>query len=435
MKNWYPVILVSITIVMFSVIYVQWIWVRTAYELERKEVNVSFYTFLNARQDELIHQLIKQKEQRPPSKQVTYDYLQKEEATYKKFLDSLLLQTNIGVVPYEFSISTTSALSGEMNIPLIKSLHFDTRLKEQQSTLIEKILFANHTKDIFEYQEGGRQVYTIQLLYHTPVFWLLNRIKSIVLGSMSMILLAIITFVIYWVSLVRQKHFDKVKNDFFNGMTHELNTPIAVIQLATQYLAQVKKRKDPLIVETSEVILHETQRMSNIVRNVLASAKLQKDQFLLNKEIVNVVEVFKEAIDVYHFHLKKIDYKVTEKYINDPHIIGDSFHLMHVFSNLVDNSIKYRNKSRPLELDIKIYDDYEHCIVEFKDNGVGMNEEEIKRIFNPFFRVGSTKDVAKGFGLGLSYVKDVIQLHNGSIEIDSKIGEGTFFKIVFRLDK
>lgn len=247
----------------------------------------------------------------------------------------------------------------------------------------------------------------------------------------SIVLLLVIVFFAYTLFVIlKQKRLSEIQKDFINNMTHEFKTPIATIAVSAEVL------KDPAIVHQPErlfnyttIIENENKRLKQHVERVLQMAKLDKEDIELKKESVNLHEVIEEVAEGMRVPLQEKQGKLellleagTSKLQADKH------HLTNVIYNLVDNAIKYCKES-PL-ITIRTKEEAKGIGLEITDNGIGIKEENKKRIFQKFYRVptGNVHDV-KGFGLGLHYVKQIVEAHRGRITLESEVGKGCTFKV------
>ncbi|HYC86103.1 MAG TPA: HAMP domain-containing sensor histidine kinase [Chryseosolibacter sp.] len=249
----------------------------------------------------------------------------------------------------------------------------------------------------------------------------------------SFVLLIVIVFFSYTLFVIlKQKRLSEIQKDFINNMTHEFKTPISTIAVSTEVL------KDPNIVRQPERLLNyttiiekENNRLKQQVERVLQMARLDKEDIGLKKEVVDIHQVVQDAV-------KNISHALRDKNGNislnlqaaNSLFEADRLHLTNVFQNLFDNAIKYCNVEPQIEVRTRNLNG--HILVEVADNGIGISSENQKRIFQKFYRVstGNVHDV-KGFGLGLSYVKTIVEAHKGTIRVDSSLGKGSVFTIAF----
>lgn len=230
--------------------------------------------------------------------------------------------------------------------------------------------------------------------------------------------------------IFRQKKVSEMKNDFINNMTHEFKTPIATISLATDSLVSDKVIYEPDKVKRfAKIITQENQRMLNQVEKVLQMALIDRQDFNIQLEEIHLHDLIENAIDFIGLQVEKRGGEIHKELRAERDLIeGDSTHLSNIFHNLLDNANKYSPESP--EITVKTKNVSNGVQVKISDRGMGMSAEAKKQIFEKFYRVhtGNVHDV-KGFGLGLSYVKVVITAHNGSIDVESKLGEGSTFKL------
>lgn len=287
---------------------------------------------------------------------------------------------------------------------------------------------------LFESNEGISR-YKLYVDFPEERSYLLSTISQILLLSAFFIFIIMIAFGIALYQLLEQKKISEIKTDFINNMTHEFKTPIATINLALDAI------KNPKIINDSEkvnryigMIRDENRRMNTQVENVLRISKLEKNQLTLTQENVDVHDIIDEAIT--HLHLVVDDrkgYIKTHFSAKKSVIKGDYFHLINVFMNMLDNAIKYSIDSP--KVDVYSENEGKYLIIKVVDQGMGMSKNVQKHIFDKFYREqkGNVHDI-KGHGLGLSYVKKMIELHQGKITVDSEKDKGSTFTVKLPLN-
>ena len=261
---------------------------------------------------------------------------------------------------------------------------------------------------------------------------------SFVVPSMVFTFLLLITFIITIVIIFRQKKLSEMKNDFINNMTHEIKTPISTISLASQML------KDPA-VSTSEkmlnhitgVIKHETERLQFQVEKILQMSMFERQKAVLKLREVDVNELIRGVVHTFSLKVEKNNGRI-ESYLeaDQAEVFVDEMHVTNVIFNLMDNAVKYKKLEGELVLKVRTWNASDKLLISIEDNGIGIKRENVKNIFDKFYRVhtGNRHDV-KGFGLGLSYVKKIIEDHHGTIKVESDLGVGTKFIIALPLLK
>lgn len=251
----------------------------------------------------------------------------------------------------------------------------------------------------------------------------------------SGVLLIVIVFFGYTLFIIlKQKRLSEIQKDFINNMTHEFKTPISTIAVSTEVL------KDPAITQHPERLLNyttiiekENARLRQQVERVLQVAQMDKEDIGLRKEKVDVHSVIEEAIRNTSGALREKQGSISCALTATHHAVeADRMHLTNVLYNLIDNAIKYCAGAPHIV--IRTLDSGKNLLLEVQDNGIGISPENQKRVFQKFFRVptGNVHDV-KGFGIGLNYVKTIIESHKGSVRLQSVLGNGSVFKIVLPL--
>jgi two-component system phosphate regulon sensor histidine kinase PhoR len=279
-----------------------------------------------------------------------------------------------------------------------------------------------------------KKVFTLYIL---KLRWSIAKsFTPVLILSMLLILIILGTF-IYSIRVIQnQKKNTRIKTDFINNMTHELKTPIATIGLACEALTDKNIKLD----KSSQnrfltTIKSENVRLGKLVENVLESSVSVKASPELKLEVFNIEEVIKKAIKSIQLSYNTRNGKIKTDFLAQNKIIeADKLHITNVIHNLLDNSLKYSSKS-PL-VTISTRDVIGGLIIRIKDNGIGIAKDNYKRIFEKLFRVptGDLHNV-KGFGLGLSYVKSIIDLHKGKIMVESKLGSGSTFTVNLKSSK
>jgi two-component system phosphate regulon sensor histidine kinase PhoR len=254
-------------------------------------------------------------------------------------------------------------------------------------------------------------------------------------------LLAVIGFILlffgYALTIIfKQKRLSEVKTDFINNMTHELKTPISTIGLSSETLLREDFSKDPERLQRyAGIIYKENKRLENQVERVLNIAKMDKEQIKLNTSIFDIHDLIHEAADIFEFNQNEtggsihLDLQATSTLLK-----ADEVHIGNVIHNLIDNAIKYCDKEPEITIRTKSLGNA--IQLSFEDNGIGIKKENVRMIFDKFYRV-STGNVhnVKGFGLGLYYVKLIIESHQGKISVKSQPGLGTTFTITLPINK
>lgn len=264
--------------------------------------------------------------------------------------------------------------------------------------------------------------------------YILSTIKKTLILAATFILFIILAFATALYQLIKQKQISEIKTDFINNMTHEFKTPIATINLALDAIRNPKIINDQdKILGYAKIIREENKRMHAQVENVLRISKLEKNQIDVSKDIVDIHDILEDAIT--HVELivqNKEGYIKTDFKAIQTDIYGSELHLTNVIVNILDNAIKY-NKNEP-RIDIDTENIGKFIVINIKDQGIGMSKNVQKQVFNKFYREerGNIHNI-KGHGLGLSYVKKIVDIHNGQVEVKSEKGKGSIFSIKFQI--
>ncbi len=265
--------------------------------------------------------------------------------------------------------------------------------------------------------------------------FLLNESGILVIPTIILSALLVGIFIYTILIILRQKKLSMIKNDFINNMTHELKTPISTISLASQMLADGSVANTPKTIEhVSKVINQESKRLSFQVEKVLQMAVFNEGRMKLRLKKLNLNMLTASVVDNFRLRVKSKDGTLESDLKAEPaEIKGDEVHITNVIYNLLDNAVKY-SKGIP-EIEISTETKKEFVIIRIKDKGIGIPKEHLGQIFERFYRVptGNIHNV-KGFGLGLSYVKKIIDTHNGKIKVESVLNKGTTFSLYFPLN-
>ncbi|WP_298614839.1 sensor histidine kinase KdpD [uncultured Odoribacter sp.] len=268
-------------------------------------------------------------------------------------------------------------------------------------------------------------------------------VQPVILENMSWLFLAsgfcifgllFVFIVTIWI-IVRQQKLSVIKNDFINNMTHEFKTPIATISLATSAITKEKVFNDKKqLLHFNAMIKSENERMNKYVERILEQAKMDRHELHLCKEETDMNKLIQEAVGHFMLQVQNAGGKL-ECRLEVAHFMlyVDQVHMQNVISNLLDNAVKY-SLGAP-EIEVYTRKEGEHLIIGVSDKGIGISKEAQRKVFKRFYRVpnGNLHNV-KGFGLGLSYVKSIVELHNGQVRLNSKKGKGTLVEIVFGIE-
>ena len=250
--------------------------------------------------------------------------------------------------------------------------------------------------------------------------------------AMVFTLVLLITFIFTIVVIFRQKRYTEIKNDFINNMTHELKTPISSISLAAQMLNDDTVTKSPaMLSHLGGVINDESKRLRFLVEKVLQMSMFDRKTASFKKKELDLNELLETLASSFSLRVEHTGGHIyTEIEAIDSAIFVDEVHFQNAITNLMDNAVKYRKPEKPLDIYIRTWNEKGHLCFSIRDTGLGIKKENVKKIFDKFYRVhtGNVHDV-KGFGLGLAYVKKIVTLHEGEIKCESELGKGTTFTV------
>lgn len=259
---------------------------------------------------------------------------------------------------------------------------------------------------------------------------------SFMIPSLIFTIILLITFIFTIYSIFRQKKLTEMKNDFINNMTHEFKTPISTISLAAQMLKDSSVAKSSGMLEhITKVINDETKRLRFQVEKVLQMSMFDRQQATLKKKELDANELIAGVISTFALKVERFNGKIdSELEAEDPIVMVDEMHITNVLFNLMDNAVKYKKPDVDLHLTVRTWNESGKLMISIQDNGIGIKKEDVKKIFEKFYRVhtGNLHDV-KGFGLGLAYVKKIIVDHKGTIRAESELNVGTKFIIALPL--
>ena len=348
-----------------------------------------------------------------------------EERIDKKTLEVIIkkvLANNNIEAPYEYAVIK------ENNSGFFKSENFNLSTKPKT---YQKLLFADDVlvNDILE------DKYYL-LLYFNRVNAVFTSLPAIVSTSVILTLIILGIFILTIYIIFKQKKLSEMKNDFINNMTHELKTPISTISLASQMLMDSGLSENEKNYEQiSNIISNESKRLGSHVEKVLQMAIIDKGGLALNYKPTKVHEIINKLIVNANLILRETNGLLQSNLAAGRDVVyADELHLFNVFNNLLDNAMKYTNDHPFIEINTKNING--HIVITIKDNGIGIKKENLNKIFDKFYRVptGNLHDV-KGFGLGLSYVKKIVEQHKGHILVNSETGKGSDFEVYIPLIK
>jgi two-component system phosphate regulon sensor histidine kinase PhoR len=261
-----------------------------------------------------------------------------------------------------------------------------------------------------------------------------NTLGWMIAGALLFTMIILAAFYITVKAWLNQKKLTELTSDFINNMTHELKTPIATISIAANAIQKESVKNNPEQLNYfSSVISEENKRMNTHVENILEAAQFDRNEVKLNRIPVHVHDSIQKTVDSFKLQLEERNGMIQLNLAADKDLINaDSPLFSNLLNNLLDNAIKYAKVDVPPLVKISTHNLKGHIIIEIEDNGIGMSRETQGKIFEKFYRAhtGNIHNV-KGFGLGLSYVKSLVDGHKGKISLESSLGKGSRFKLEF----
>ena len=313
---------------------------------------------------------------------------------------------------------------GVFNAPLQQSLEFYGIELPYQTTIINKAYLTNDQLPPYTCSlcPMGTETHVLNIEFQGKMAYILKEMGLMLLLSILILIFICTVFFLASYHLIKQQRISTRNVEFFNSMAHEIRTPLANIKLAMKLLskseAQLKNNK------YVQVVQRESKQLMKQVESVLHLAKLEDGEYLLNLEMVDVGELLSKVLSEMDLQIKEKEASIS-LLVNGPipQIRADRFHLSNVFRNIIDNALKYA-RERP-QVQIQLNQSTDGVAIHFQDNGVGISKNDQEVIFSKFQRISSGHLLQpKGFGLGLSYVKKIIELHRGAIQLSSEVDKG-----------
>ena len=366
------------------------------------------YVHQRALMDEVIYKMLYTASKLPLEQRIDFEYLDRE-------LQAELLHNGIDL-PYHFIVSTSSG----------REVYRNSDFEADDETFYSQVLFGNAPPS---------KMGVLKIHFPTMNSYIFSSVRFIIPALFFTIVLCV-AFIYTLFVILRQKKVTELKNDFINNMTHEFKTPISTISLASQMLTDGAVTKSPQMLQhITGIINDETKRLRFLVEKVLQISLFDQQKATLKMSELDANDLITGVVNTFALKVEKNGGTIiTQLDATETMIYADEMHITNVIFNLMDNAIKYKRDDEALRLTIHTWNEHDKYYLSIQDNGIGIKKENLKRVFDRFYRVptGNRHDV-KGFGLGLAYVKKVIKDHQGSIHAESELGVGTKFIIVLPL--
>lgn len=436
MKKMFSLIIILVFISLMGIIFFQYVWIKQALQdkefqfkdnVKRVTVNVAnelinqrakMSPFDNRRNADLLFPL----NAFPIT--IAHNFSRQE---IRSLINKEFEKSNIRGVNFEFAITTTSMIGDELQSKNFYAAYNDTvnnlsviyPLDPPSGSLAEGI---------------APQELLVLVVSQKNIVW-----KQMIWMLVAAVIFTCVIFAAFFITikaLLNQKKLSEIKSDFINNMTHEFKTPLATISLAVDAIKNEKVINDRTKMDYfSGIIKDENKRMNKQVETILQAALLDKQEVQLNVKPLHAQDLITDAIKNIQLPLneKNGSLETCFKAANDL-ILADEVHFTNIINNLLDNAVKYSKDN--LKIKVTTLNTGSNLRIKIEDNGIGMNKETLNRVFEKFYRAhtGNLHNV-KGFGLGLSYVKTIVDAHHGKIKADSSPGKGSCFTLDFPLSK
>jgi two-component system phosphate regulon sensor histidine kinase PhoR len=370
-----------------------------------QEVVRNRYVYQKALLDEVVYNILYTASDKPLKERINFKLLDRD-------LNAELMNNGINL-PYHFTVSTTDG----------REVYRCPDYSDEGSEVV-------YTQTLFR-NDPSSKMGVVRIHFPDMDSYIFSGVRFMI-PSLIFTLVLLVTFVFTIVVIFRQKRYTEIKNDFINNMTHELKTPISSISLAAQMLNDESVGKSPQMMKhLGSVINDESKRLRFLVEKVLQMSMFDRKTAAFKKKELDLNELLENTASTFSLRVEHTGGHIyTEIEAVDSAIYVDEVHFTNAITNLLDNAVKYRKPEQPLDLYIKTWNKEDRLFFSIRDTGQGIKKENVKKIFDKFYRVhtGNVHDV-KGFGLGLAYVKKIINLHEGEIKCESDLGKGTTFTV------
>jgi two-component system phosphate regulon sensor histidine kinase PhoR len=409
---------------LFGLIYLQVEWISGAMKLKREQYDSDIYFCLQNIKDSINRRKDKAtigfSFQFQPLSFSNYVPTSSVLSNYqvKDIIRSELRKKNIKQ-PFEYCITN------EVQLPILYSSGYKMEYLDPTKT-------SNNHKTIL----SGENIInneTLNVYIVEPENYFKNHLATLLIFAALFTSIIIAAFVLTIRTMLSQKKLSEIKSDFINNMTHEFKTPIATIQLASDALNNEKViSNEEQIRYYSGIIKEENRRMNKQVEKILQAAQLERDEINLQLKKIDVHQIIAKVAEHTKLQMEEIGAAFeTQLQAQSTIILADEVHFTNIMYNLVDNAIKYSKENPRIRIATK--NTGNQIEIKVADNGIGMDKETVGHIFEKFFRAhtGNIHNV-KGFGLGLTYVKNIVQAHRGKVEVSSEPGIGSTFTLYFQ---
>lgn len=370
-----------------------------------KEMVKNRYVYQKALLDEVVYSILYTASEKPLGERVNFRMLDQD-------IKAELMNNGINI-PYHFAVMTQDGQ---------EVYRCPDYTEDGEEYSYSQLLYRNDPQ-----QKSG----VVKVHFPTMNSYIFSSVRFMI-PSIVFTLVLLLTFIFTIAVIFRQKKLTEIKNDFINNMTHELKTPISSISLAAQMMNDEAVAKSPTMMKhLGGVVDTESKRLRFLVEKVLQMSMFDDRTAIFKKKELDLNEMVENIANSFTLRVEHTGGKInTLMEAENSKIYVDEIHFSNVIHNLMDNAVKYRKEDGPLILDVHTWNANGRLMLSIKDNGIGIKKENLRKVFDKFYRVhtGNLHNV-KGFGLGLAYVKKIVDLHRGEIKVESNYGKGTTFTI------
>jgi two-component system phosphate regulon sensor histidine kinase PhoR len=437
MKKVFPIITVLILLSLLGLIFFQFLWLKSAKEIKEQQLDDNITKAVSEAAEKLVQDKtnfqFNRRDLRFPNraqmeffKPSVIQRFSKEDI--HEILKNALRKSLLKDVPFEFAVTENTLTGDQVATDNFFKYYIDSTNNIRR--IIQLIPPSGSNLENLTKEE-----FLAVIVPHSRTI-VLKEITWFIMGAILFTIIITTAFFLTIRTLLKQKKLSEIKSDFINNMTHEFKTPLATISLAVDALKNEKVTGDKEKTNYfTGIIKEENKRMNKQVETILQAALLDKQEVQLNLKKLSAHSMIKSALNNITLPVENKGGSITAGLDAQKDIIlADEVHFTNIINNLLDNAVKYSRENPVIQLHTS--NQGNTLRIKIEDNGIGMNKETLNRIFEKFYRAhtGNVHDV-KGFGLGLSYVKTMVDAHHGTIKPESILGKGSCFTVTIPLAK
>jgi two-component system, OmpR family, phosphate regulon sensor histidine kinase PhoR len=435
MKKIFPIITILIFLSLLGLIFFQFLWLKSAKEMKEQQLNDNIVRATSDASENLMQDKNAFPFQKKPDVLFPLDKLEFYKPSViqrytpeeiNEIIQKSFERNFLKDVHYEFAIIQSSIAGEQVQSENFYKYHIDSNNNTKHVILLMPPSGSN-------LENLAKEEYLIVIVPHQRTL-ILREITWFIVGAILFTLIITTAFFLTIRALLKQKKLSEIKSDFINNMTHEFKTPLATISLAVDALKNEKVSQDKEKTNYfTSVIKEENKRMNKQVETILQAALLDKKEVQLNMKKMSAHHMINIALNNIKLPVEEKGGNLVESLdAGKDLIMAVEVHFTNFINSLLDNAVKYSGE-RPL-IKLTTTNSGNNLRIRIEDNGIGMSKETLSRIFEKFYRAhtGNIHNV-KGFGLGLSYVKTMVEAHKGTIKAESTLGKGSSFTVTIPL--